>query len=276
RPDHPTGAGQMQRPQVPGSVTLGRVLLIVESGLWLLGARAVAAIGVWFLSAGKEEVVNRLQQVGYTGANVSASGAVIGGTGLACAVVIFVIAVIGIWSGATMGRLTAGPRVTGIVLASLGLLIGIVAALDRSRATVNTAAGTFRDTPLPGIIIAVVNLLIIWALGFSGKTRAAFRSLPPPPPGYAAMAPAGYGPPPAYGQPAASDAYPPPPPPPPPRAVAGEIPDVWTDDSRLGDRRPGTADHRGRALAPGRSRRGDRRHRGHGPGEQPPLHHQRP
>jgi hypothetical protein len=30
------------------------------------------------------------------------------------------------------------------------------------------------------------------------------------------MAPAGYGPPPAYGQPGASDAFPPPPPPPPP------------------------------------------------------------
>jgi hypothetical protein len=133
-----------------------------------------------------------------------------------------VISIIGIWSGAAMGRLTTGPRVTGIVLASLGLLIGIVAAVGRTHTTVH-AVGTFRASPIPGIIIIVVNLLILWTLGFSGKTRAAFRSLPPPP-GYPAMAPAGYGPPPAYsrppayGEPGASDAFPPPPPPPPPDA----------------------------------------------------------
>ena len=34
----------MQRRQVPGSVTLGRGLLIVESVLWLLGAVAVAGV----------------------------------------------------------------------------------------------------------------------------------------------------------------------------------------------------------------------------------------
>jgi hypothetical protein len=201
----------MQRRQVPGSVTLGRVLLIVESVLWLLGAVAVAGVGVWFLSAGGA-LVNRLQQIGYSGANVSATAGVIGGTVLAFAVVILVISTIGIWSGAAMGRLTTGPRVTGIVLACLGLLIGIVGALASSRTTTVHTVGTFRGTPIPGIIIVVVNLLILWALGFSGKTRAAFRSLPPP--GYAGMAPAGYGPPSAYGQPGAS-AFPPPPPPPP-------------------------------------------------------------
>ena len=199
----------MQRPRVPGSLILGRVLLIVESVLWLLGAIAVAGVGVWFLSAGGA-LVNRLQQLGYSGANVSAAAGVVGGTVIAFAVVILVISVIGIWSGAALGRLTAGPRVTGIVLASLGLLIGIAGALGTSRTTIH-AAGTFRASPIPGIIIVVVNLLIIWALGFSGKTRAAFRSLPPPP-GYAATAPAGYSPPPASGQPGASDAFPPPPP----------------------------------------------------------------
>ena len=106
----------MQRPQVPGSVTLGRVLLIVESVLWLLGAVAVAGVGIWFLSAGSA-LVNRLQQVGYSGANVSAAAGVVGGTVLAFAAVILIVAIIGIWSGAAIGRLTTGPRVTGIVLA---------------------------------------------------------------------------------------------------------------------------------------------------------------
>ena len=201
---------QTQRPRGPGSLILGRVLLLVESVLWLLGAIAVAGVGVWFLSAGGT-LVNRLQQIGYSGANVSAAAGVVGGTVLAFAVVILVISVIGIWAGAAMGRLTAGPRVTGIVLASLGLLLGIVSALGSARTTVHMTTGpSFRGSPIPGIIIIVVNLLIIWGLGFSGKTRAAFRSLPPPT-GYPAMAPAGYGPPPAYGQPGASDAFPPPP-----------------------------------------------------------------
>ncbi|MGD0449260.1 MAG: hypothetical protein ABSB36_11765, partial [Candidatus Dormibacteria bacterium] len=191
----------MQRPRVPGSLTLGRVLLLVESVLWLLGAVAIAWVGVLFISASPAQLTNRLQQAGYTGANLSASAGVIGGTILAFAVVLLVVSIIGIWSGAAMGRLTAGPRVTGIVLATLGLLIGIVAAVGRTHTTVHT--GTFRASPIPGIIIIVVNLLIIWALGFSGKTRAAFRSLPPPT-GYPAMAPAGYGgPPPAYVQPPA-------------------------------------------------------------------------
>ena len=148
----------------------------------------------WFLSAGGA-LSNRLQQLGYSGANVSAAAGVVGGTVLAFAVVILVISFIGIWSGAAMGRLTTGPRVTGIVLASLGLLLGIVSALGSARTTVHVTTGpSFRGSPIPGIIIIVVNLLIIWALGFSGKTRAAFRSLPPPT-GYPAMAPAGYGPP---------------------------------------------------------------------------------
>ncbi|MGO8687839.1 MAG: hypothetical protein ACLQT7_11805 [Candidatus Dormibacteria bacterium] len=223
----------MQRPPVPGSVTLGRVLLIVEAALWLLGGLAIAAVGVLFLTAGAA-INNRLAQIGYTGSNVvsTAAGAV-GGTVIAFAVVIFVLAVVGIWAGAAMGRLSTGPRVTALVLSTLGLILGILSAVSGAR-TVTANGATVHGSAIPGIVLIVVNALIIWALGFSGSARAAFRSLPPPAypmgPGYGP--PPGY--PPAYGQPPApfggasvpfgqplppggqTGDFPSPPPPPPP------------------------------------------------------------
>ena len=241
----------IQRPPVPGSVTLGRVLLIVEAALWLLGGLAIAAIGVLFLTAGAA-INNRLAQIGYTGSNVvSTAAGVVGGTVLAFAVVIFILAIVGIWAGAAMGRLTSGPRVTGLVLSSLGLLLGILSAVGSAR-TVTASGAAVHGSPIPGIVLIVVNLLIIYALGFSGSTRAAFRSLPPPaypmgggygpPPGSAP----GFGQPPSpfgqpgvgYGQPQVPAAQPdpaqgysaqgypapPPPPPPPPADLSGGFP----------------------------------------------------
>ena len=184
----------MQRPPVPGSVTLGRVLLIIESVLWLLAGLAVAGFGVLVFTA-VANINNRLAQIGYTGTPfTTAEAGAVGGTLVVVGVVILIVAIIGIWSGAAMGRLSGGPRATAIVLACLGLVIGIfsvIGGLHRG-ATVTTGTTTLRDTPIPGIVILVVNLLIIWAVGFARSARAAFRSLPTA--AYPMTAPAGYGP----------------------------------------------------------------------------------
>lgn len=232
----------MQRPPVPGSVTLGQVLLIIESVLWLLAGLAVAGFGVLVFTA-VANINNRLAQIGYTGTPFTTQEAgAVGGTLVVVGVVILIVAIIGIWSGAAMGRLTGGPRATAIVLACLGLVIGIfsvIGGLHRG-AAVTTGTTTLRDTPIPGIVIVVVNLLIIWAVGFARSARAAFRSLPTA--AYPMTAPAGYGPgtysPGTYGSPLiapvgqvavpggasaapptqadATQSFPPPPPPPPP------------------------------------------------------------
>ena len=232
----------MQRPPVPGSVTLGRVLLILESVLWLLAGLAVGGFGVLVFTA-VANINNRLAQIGYTGTPLTtAEAGAVGGTLVVVGVVILIVAIIGIWSGAAMGRLTGGPRATAIVLACLGLVIGIfsvIGGLHRG-AAVTTGTTTLRDTPIPGIVIVVVNLLIIWAVGFARSARAAFRSLPTA--AYPMTAPAGYGPgtysPGTYGSPLiapvgqvavpggasaapptqadATQSFPPPPPPPPP------------------------------------------------------------
>ena len=232
----------MQRPPVPGSVTLGRVLLILESVLWLLAGLAVGGFGVLVFTA-VANINNRLAQIGYTGTPfTTAEAGAVGGTLVVVGVVILIIAIIGIWSGAAMGRLTGGPRVIAIVLSCLGLVIGILSVIGglRRGVTVTTGTTTIRDTPIPGIVILAVNLVIIWCLGFARSARAAFRSLPTA--AYPMTAPAGYGPAPygpgTYGSPLiapvgqvavpggspaapptqanATQSFPPPPPPPPP------------------------------------------------------------
>jgi hypothetical protein len=204
----------MQRPPVPGSVTLGRILLIIESVLWLVGGIAIGGYGVLVL-ADASDINNRLQQIGYSGSPITtAEATAVGGTLVVFGVIILMIAILGIWSGAAVGRLSSGPRVTGIVLACLGLVIGILAALGGFHTRVHTSA--LSGTPIPGIVLVVVNLLIIWTLGLSSTGRAAFRSLPPA--AYPMTAPAGYGPAPSFGQAAVPASFPDPPPPPPPPA----------------------------------------------------------
>jgi len=232
----------MQRPPVPGSVTLGRVLLIIESVLWLLAGLAVGGFGVLVFTA-VANINNRLAQIGYTGTPfTTAEAGAVGGTLVVVGVVILIIAILGIWSGAAIGRLTGGPRATAIVLCCLGVVIGIFSVVGglRRGATVTTGTTTLRDTPIPGIVILLVNLVIIWCSGFARSARAAFRSLPTA--AYPMTAPAGYGAAPygqamyaapaaaPYGQAAvpggssaapptqadATQSFPPPPPPPPP------------------------------------------------------------
>ncbi len=198
----------MQRPPVPGSVTLGRILLIIESVLWLLAGLLVGGFGVLVFTS-VANINNRLAQIGYTGTPFTTQEAgAVGGTLVVVGVVILIIAIIGIWSGAAMGRLSGGPRATAIVLACLGVVIGVFSVIAglRRGTSLTTGTTTLRDTPIPGIVILVVNLLIIWGVGFTRSARAAFRSLPTA--AYPMTAPAGYAPgaysPGAYGSPVAA------------------------------------------------------------------------
>jgi len=142
---------------------------------------------------------------------------------------IVVLAVVGIWAGVALGRLTGGPRITAIVLASLGLVVGALSLLQ-GFGVITTRTATLHSSPIPGLVILVLNVLIIWAIGLAASARAAFHWIPgggggypapfaPIPPGYQAwgqpappapMPPATPAPPPP---PAFPPQYPPPPPP---------------------------------------------------------------
>jgi len=249
----------MQRPPVPGSVTLGRVLMIIESVLWLIAGVLLAVVGI--LAAAGTLTIHTIRVSGSTG-TVSAHSV---GVGLAVfGVIVLVLAIVGLWSGVAMGRLTSGPRVTALVLATLGIVIGVLSALGSSRTYVDVTTGkTYQSTPIAGIVILVINLLIVVAIGFAGSARAAFRSLPAaayplaaPPMGYPGYpgAPSSYpgapgqgypgappqaypgvpapgypAPPPSYpapppGVPSPPAGYPAPPPPPPPDVAGGYPP----------------------------------------------------
>jgi hypothetical protein len=168
----------MSRPPIPDSVATGRVLLTTESVLWLLSGPIVIPAALWFIGQGDT--------------NFSGAGIVI-----AVIVAILVgLSITGIWSAEAIRRLTGGPRITGLVLASLGLIIGIISTIGGTQTFVTSNGDTFRSSPLPGIGLIVVNALIIWAIGVSGSARAAFGGLRPA--GYPMAPPPGYGPAPGY------------------------------------------------------------------------------
>ena len=115
----------MYRPPVPGSITLGRVLLIVEGVIWLLLGALVIVGGAFILSVPTGQFASQILS-NVNNVNVTLRG--IGTAFLVVGAVIVIFAIVGIWSGAALRRLTAGPRVTGIVLATLGVIIGLLSA----------------------------------------------------------------------------------------------------------------------------------------------------
>jgi len=81
-----------------------------------------------------------------------------------------------------MGRLTGGPRVTGLVLASLGLIIGILSAVGGSQTFFDANNGTtVQSTPIPGLILIVLNVAIIWTIGLTASARRPLAGCAPAP-----------------------------------------------------------------------------------------------
>jgi hypothetical protein len=202
----------MYRPPIPGSVTAGRVLLITEGALWLLLGLLVVVVGIVVITVGNSFTIN---------GQVTSLNGVTSGVGIAVTAfgaVLVGLAIASIWSGAAMGRLTGGPRVTGLVLASLGLIVGLLSTVGGSQTYVDTSNGTtFQSSPIPGLILIVLNVAIIWTLGLAASARAAFGGVRAGA-GYPMAPPPGYGPPPGYPPPGYGPApgYPTPPSAPPP------------------------------------------------------------
>ncbi len=206
----------METPPVPRGVTVGRILLVVESALWLAAGIALAVV-VALIATGvlhPHGLRNGHRGV-FSGSGGVAIAAGIGG------VIVLALAGTGLWAGIAMGRLNPRARTVAIVLAWVGLAVGLL-TLVSARPASRTAGPAIRGSSILGAAEIVLNAAILWALGLSGSARRAFRWLPagagpgpePIPPEYPAWA---QGPPPDS-PPAAG--YSPPPPPPPPAAPA--------------------------------------------------------
>ena len=217
----------MQRPRTPGAVQLGRLLLLLESLMWLAGAGVLIYIGVWLLGAGSAVVGSGdPDYLRSFRATVGAAAGVAATFAFVFAVILLVPSLLGVWSSIAIGKLRRSARGVGIFLAVLGILVdlGIV------NGHYDNGNGDNVSAALPGIVLLAVNVVILYTWAFAGSTRAAFRAMRPAPVMYAAPPPGGgpvpqgYAPAPAYpqaGYPQPQAGYPQPapaPPPPPPAA----------------------------------------------------------
>ena len=201
----------MLRRPVPGTVTLGRVLLVVESALWLLFGVLMFVGAIAILSAVSGGGGSVFPWAGAPPSSLQGGFTTIGVFVLVLGVAVVGMAGAGIWSAIAMGRLGGGARVTGIVLASLGAAVGIlntIGGFTLGYLPGSGGAGTIGySTAVPGLVLLAVNVLIISALALNRSAQEAFRR---PPPGVYAMAPpVAYAPPYGYPPPPQPYAYPP-------------------------------------------------------------------
>jgi hypothetical protein len=124
------------RPAVPGSVTLARILIDIESAAWL-------GIGI---GIAVESVLT--QELGF----------------LVVAALLAALAGRGVWAAATMSGLTERPRAAALVLAFMGLLLGVILVVPTQGFSLRVVAG---------LLLLVANVGIIYGLD-SAKAKAAF------------------------------------------------------------------------------------------------------
>lgn len=225
----------MNRPPVPGILTLARVLAFIQSVLLFLIAAGLIFVGV----AGGSIIGSYEAQ---TGLHSDVGGAV-AGVFIAFALAFIIGGILIFVCALSLGRLSTGGRIGLVIIEILGLLWSLALLGNAGNASASLIAG---------VLGLVFTLVILYALLIDSNSRAAFSAasaarfaaatpmgyMPPPgmvpPPG---MAPGGYpqqpypqqgypqqGYPqqPGYGQPAAGNygppaAQPPAAPPPPPQ-----------------------------------------------------------
>jgi hypothetical protein len=179
------------------------VLLIAEGTLWL-------PVAVYLLCTGVASM-RFLASSARPNAWAAVTGVLLFFWNLLCAglvassAAVGASAVLGITSGIEMGSLKRGPRVSGLVLACIGVPVGLLFLVAAVTAP-GDHGGLLDLLTFPfgapsraafialGLITVIVNTVVIYCLGFAGDARAAFeQEEPTPPPAW----PVAYGPGPA-------------------------------------------------------------------------------
>jgi hypothetical protein len=160
----------MQAPAVPRAVTLARILLVIESALFL-------PLSVWVLTLGIGAFVNpRAERPGLT----VFTGVLL----VALAAIVVRISIVGVKVAAGLGRLAPGSRVKAMQVALVGVLAGPV--LVPSGWPHVAGIGL-----VLGPLLFVVNAVILYCIGIARASRTIFRAqplwgrplIPPRPPG---------------------------------------------------------------------------------------------
>ena len=145
----------MSLPPIPGAVRAARVLLLIESGAWLLLGTVVMVSSLLLLSGASGDTVGVIT-------SVEPGFGRIGWIFLGLGVVIAVIASWGIWSWRSMRRLTRGAYMSALLYGAAWICLGLVWV-------------RFATSPIPGIVIITVNAMLIFGLTGPSSSRAAFR-----------------------------------------------------------------------------------------------------
>jgi hypothetical protein len=151
--------GSSSPPQI---VRLAGVLLVLESVLWLLAGLVSVAWGVGLWNA-------------LMGAHASGIGAIalfvalpIPVIAIVVGIAVVAVAMLGLWSGFGAWRRADGPCITGVVLAALGAMSGLLGVCG---VLPTLASGTVRL--IGGLLVLAVNLVIIGALAVDQRARDA-------------------------------------------------------------------------------------------------------
>jgi hypothetical protein len=143
-------------PPIPGAVKVARLLLRIESAVWMILGTLLIVGGLIVLSGGS----------GLPGiVNDPTGDPPIGGWVVGLGVLVAVIASWGIWTAWSMRHLTRGALVSALLFCGAWIVLGLIWI-------------TIATTVIPGMITITLNGVILVGLVGPSSSRAAFRAAP--------------------------------------------------------------------------------------------------
>jgi len=147
--------GQSSSSPVPGAVRAARLLLRIESAVWLVLGTLLIVGGLIVLNGGGG--VPGLVHSDEPGFALGIGRLTVGLGGL-----VAVLASWGIWTGWAMRRLTTGVFISAVLYCAVWIVVGLVWV-------------SIATTPIPGMITLIVNAAILLGLAGWSSSRRAFR-----------------------------------------------------------------------------------------------------
>jgi hypothetical protein len=140
---------------MPGALRVARLLFWIQSAAWMLLGALLVVGGLIVLSGGS----------GLPGiVNDPVGDPPIGGWAIGSGIVITVIASWGIGTGWSMRRLTRGAYISALLFCGVWIVLGVVWM-------------SIATTPIPGIVVITVNVVILVVFVAPPASRTAFHAL---------------------------------------------------------------------------------------------------
>jgi uncharacterized membrane protein len=147
----------LSSPPIPGAVRAARVLLRIESAVWLVFGTLLIIGGVIVLGGGSgvPGIVNN-DDPGFAPS--------IGRLALGLGVVMAVTGCWGVWTDRSMRWPARGNYLSALLFCAVWIIVGLVWVV-------------IATTPIPGLVAITLNAVILVSLAVPSSSRAAFRGL---------------------------------------------------------------------------------------------------